>query len=226
MSMNQKWILIDNEKFYYEEVELFHGRKIMDPKISLENLRIFNNIMEKSQVLYGLFFGSLLGAIREKNFIEHDEDIDIYLLNEEREKFLRLLVLFKNEGLNLVRSEGDMLSLMRNNEYIDIYFFKPKLKFGFIKLRVFSNEYEYAAENLENPIKYIFLGINISIPNNPKTVIEKIYGKNWRTPLKSKHSEPNTIYNSISKMSTKLKTLPFYGKLELNTKNLLKRLGL
>ena len=226
MNVDHKWILIDDERFYYEETELFHGRKIMDPKTSKENLQIFNSIMGKAQITYGLFFGTLLGAIREKNFIEHDEDIDIYLLDEEKEIFLRLLILFKKEGLNLVRLQGDMLSLMRNNEYIDIYFFKFKLKFGFIKLRVFSNEYEYAAKNLENPIKHLFLGINISIPNDPETVIKKIYGKNWRMPLKSMHSEPNTFYNRISKMSTGLKKIPAYEKLELVIKNLLKKFGL
>lgn len=225
MCKDKKSILIDNEPFYYEKVELFYGRHKMDLEIAKENLELFTSIIEKNKITYGIFFGTLLGAIREKNFIKHDEDTDIYLLYEEREKFLRLLIVFKQQGLELVRCEGDMLSLMRKNEYIDLYFFEQKFKFGFIKLRVFTNEYEYAAKNLEYPIKQLFLGMKISMPANPEQVVRKIYGKNWRIPISNKPSEPNTIYKRISKMSVVLKKLPFSDKLEWVVKKLLRRFG-
>jgi phosphorylcholine metabolism protein LicD len=223
--MEKKWILIDNERFYYEEVKLVHGRKKMDLEIARENLKIFVSVIEKTEIIYGIFFGTLLGAIREKNFIAHDDDTDIYILSEEREKFLKLLFQFEIQGLKLVRIESDMISLMRKDEYIDIYFFKLKYKFGIWKVRVFTNEYEYAAGNLENPIKQYFLGINIAMPNNPQKVIKKIYGKNWRIPIKNAPSKPNTIYKKISNITPRLKKMPFYRLMESVTKKILKILG-
>src|ERR1035437_6568059 len=109
--MEKKWILIDNERFYYREVELFYGQHTMDLEIARENLELFESIIKKAKITYGIFFGTLLGAIREKNFIKHDEDTDIYLLHEQRERFLRLILEFKHAGFELVRCEGDMLSL-------------------------------------------------------------------------------------------------------------------
>ena len=226
MNDEQKWIVIGNERFFYEKEILFHGRKKIDRVISKENLQIFHSVIEPSEITYGLFFGTLLGAVREKNFIEHDEDIDIYVLDEEREKFLRLLGTFKKKGLDVVRYEYDMISLMRNNEYIDIYFLKQKLKYGIFKVRVFNNEYEYAAKNLENPVKQLFLGMNIFMPQDPEKVIKKIYGKDWRIPLINRPSQPNTVYSKFSKMSTLIKRLPFGEKIERITKQLLKKAGL
>ncbi len=226
MQKEQNWIEIDNERFYFKEVDLFPGRKVIDIDISKENLEIFHSIIERSKITYGIIFGTLLGAIREKNFIKYDEDTDIYLLYEEREKFLRLLVQFQQKGFDLVRSQGDILSLMRKNEYIDFYFYKRKLRFGLFKRRVFSNKLELPANNLENPIKKLFLGINISMPDNPEYILHKLYGRNWKIPLRNKIAEPNTFYSKISKMSTRLRGLPFYGKLELGAKSVLARLGL
>jgi len=37
---------------------------------------------------FGLIYGTLLGAIRENNFIEDEEDINIFILNENKEVFL------------------------------------------------------------------------------------------------------------------------------------------
>ncbi len=226
MKKELNWIEIDNERFYYKEIDLFYGRKVIDIDISKENLEIFQSIIEKSKITYGLICGTLLGAIRDKNFIKHDEDTDIYLLYEEREKFLRLLVQFQQKGFDLVRVEGDLLSLMRKNEYIDCYFFERKLKFGLIKLRVISNLLELPANNLENPIKKLFLGISISMPDNPEYIVRKLYGRNWRIPLKNAPAKANTFYSKISKLSTRLGGLPFYGKLKLGAKRVLARFGL
>jgi hypothetical protein len=223
---DHKFILIDNERFYYDEVELFHGRKKIDLNIAKENLFLFQSIMDRNNLTWGIFFGTLLGAVRERNFIEHDEDIDIYLLYEERDAFLRLLILFKSYGFDLVRYDGEILSLMRKNEYIDLYFFKRKLKLGFIKVRVFCNEYEYIAINLENPVRQSFLGLNISMPDNPESVVREIYGKNWKIPLINKHSEPNTVYKKISNSSILIKNLPFASRLEKVVKIILEKLGL
>jgi lipopolysaccharide cholinephosphotransferase len=225
MSIDYKWIIIDEERFYYEEANLFHGRKKMDLDIARENLSLFQSIIEKSSVKYGLIFGTLLGAVREQNFIKHDEDIDIYVLLEERDQFLRLLFKFKDLGLQLVRIQSDMLSLMRQNEYIDVYFFRVKYKLGIWKRRVFTNEYEYAAEHFEKPIKQMFLGMNIYIPKNSQKLVRKIYGKNWRIPIADSPSRANTIYKRISRLGSIAKRMPFYNTIETITKKLLEKLG-
>jgi lipopolysaccharide cholinephosphotransferase len=225
MNTERKTILINNKKYDYEEMELFHGRKKMDVEIARENLKLFHLVLEQSGITYGLFFGTLLGAIREKNFIVNDEDTDIYILSEDQERFLNLLFEFRNYGLQLVRLTTDLVSLMRKNEYIDVYIFRPKYKFGIYKLRGL-NHFEYPAKNLENPVKKMFLGLQVLVPNDPETVLEKIYGKNWRIPISNYHAPENTLYRKISRLAPKVRKFRFYRALEPLIKNVLKTLGL
>ena len=226
MEQEKKWILIDNEKFYYQEVKLYHGRQKINFEIARENLEIFYEVMEQSGIRYGLILGTLLGAVREKNFIAHDQDTDIFILYEERERFLKLLYNFKEQGLELVRVDSDMLSLMRKNEYIDVLFFKLKRKFGIKRMRVSCNDYEISAHYLEEPIKMNFLGLDISVPNNPEELLLRTYGKNWKTPIANSPAPSNTFYKRLSHVAIYLKKLSFYPPLEKFIKAILQKLGL
>lgn len=224
---DQKFILIDGKPYYYNEVKLYHGRRVMNLSIARENLRIFYSIIDPTNLTYGLFNGTLLGAIRENDLIKYDEDTDVYLLDEERDKFFRLLDVFKKHGFELVRWEDDgLLSLMRKDEYIDVYFFRKRKKLGLINLRVLNNEFEYPAKNLENPVRREFLGMNFPVPGKPEKIVRKIYGSDWRIPRIHKHSAPNTFYNTLSRVEGKLSVIPFRRKTEMAIKFMLKKLGL
>ncbi len=225
MNTDKKSILVNNEKYYYEEIKLVQGGKKLDLEIARENLQLYCSVLQQSGIRYGLFYGTLLGAIREKNFIVHDEDTDVYILSEDQDKFFNLLFEFRKQGLHLVRLTTDLVSLMRKNEYIDTYIFRPKYKFGIYKVRG-QNHCEYPAKNLENPVKQLFLGIDLFVPDDSERVLQIIYGKNWRIPISDYHAPTNTIYIKISKFSNKLRKLPFYRALKPLIKNLLKTLGI
>lgn len=226
MTPNKKCVSINNLPFYYEELPLIHGRGQMDREIAKENLLLFSSLVEAASIKYGIFFGTLLGAIRENNFIVHDEDSDIYILNEEKNKFIELLFTFRKHDLELVRLENDLLSLRRKNEDIDIYFLKRKRKLGLIKVRVLTNHFEYPAKYIENPTKIPFLDNEIFAPSHPTKILRMMYGKNWKIPIKNHPAPPNTLYKKLSNLTPKLKRLPLYTHLETILKLLLRKLGL
>ncbi|MGM0408335.1 MAG: LicD family protein [Bacteroidota bacterium] len=222
----KKYILIDGERFYFKEIELFHGKKRINREIAKENLEIFHSVIEKTNITYGLFFGTLLGAIREQNFIAHDEDTDIYVLNEDRDNVLRLLYELKNYDFEVARYHYDLLSIMRKNEYIDIYFFKTKKKFGIYKYRVIANKSEFPANYLEHPARLMFLGMNIPVPNNAEKILVELYGKNWRIPDPDYRIIGNTVYKKLSILSKKFSNRPFFESIKKPVKTLLKKLGI
>ncbi|GEO11237.1 LicD family protein [Segetibacter aerophilus] len=219
-----KSVRIDEQDYYYEEIYLVNGTKKMNVNIATENLKIFHSLVSQSKITYGLFFGTLLGAIREKNFIVHDEDTDIYVLSEDKEKFLSLLFKFKELGLILVRCQENLISLMRADEYIDVYFFRPKRKLGFFKVRILENHNEYSAKNLEEPVLYHFLGIELYIPHNPEKILKELYGKNWRIPIANSPAPYNTFYTKISKIAPYLKHFPLVRTIQGKLKYILSKI--
>ena len=73
MSLKEFWhkIYIDPRK-----------RRILRRR-GLELLGIVDSVMQECKLPYSLYYGTLLGAIREKGFIAHDFDIDIALFADE-----------------------------------------------------------------------------------------------------------------------------------------------
>lgn len=59
-------------------------------KISLKILIYFDEFCKKHNIMYSLGGGSLIGAIRHKGFIPWDDDIDIYMLRDEYNRFIDL----------------------------------------------------------------------------------------------------------------------------------------
>ena len=75
----------------FEPQEFILGSKIIDKEIAKENLLAFQNVMDRNSITFSLAYGTLLGAIRESDFISHDEDIDVAILDEDRDNFLAIL---------------------------------------------------------------------------------------------------------------------------------------
>ena len=164
---------------------------------------LLRNILIKTDIRWGLIFGTLLGAVREKNFISHDEDTDIYIFYEDKDKILNLIYEFKKFGFDVARYEKKSLfSIIRNNEYIDFYFFKKKF-FGRRCLDYYVPDVFF---NRNAKIKFF----NQYFPtlNNVHRYLEFQYGKNWRIPKKNSHAKPNILWKKLIKI-----TLPNFVKL-------------
>lgn len=195
----KKEILTDNGIYKYEEIELYDGRKILDPDISGKNLLDFKEVCDRYKIRYGLMFGTLLGAIREGNFILHDEDTDIFVLDEDRNKVLNALVDFDKLGFKVARysEKNGLLSIIRNDDYIDMYFYKKFMN----KRQIHDNMVD--AKYLENRDTVNFLGKDFPVPGNPKELLKVMYGEDWETPIKG--GKP-TNYNYIVLLKKYLKS--------------------
>lgn len=193
--------------YEYDEVELYLGKKLIVPDIAKENLKDFKFVMDKHRIRYGLMYGSLLGAVRDGGFIPWDEDVDIFVLEEDREKVINALFDFEAIGLKVAREEynAQLISVIRNEEYIDMYFFKRTFN-G--KRR--SCDYAVSAHHLENQETLEFLGMDFFIPHDAKKLLTTLYGNDWHIPKKGVKPGNATVDKKI-KIFVK-KTFPRFHK--------------
>jgi|TARA_Y100000385_G_C13109150_1_gene651016 hypothetical protein len=177
-----------NGDITFEEKTFFPGSKTLVIETATKNLLDVKNILDAHNVKFGLIYGTLLGAIRENNFIKHDEDIDLFVLDEYKEDLLAILHKFINCGFEVIRYDKKLLSISRDNEYIDFYFFK--------KINYFYRKCEVGliakAKYLENTVDYTFLEENFQVPQKVESFLEDLYGKTWRTPIKN---DPSINHN-------------------------------
>ena len=97
--------------YYYKYIPIYLGIKPINKVIAKENLLLLKSILDNNNVLFLLSFGTLLGAVREHDFISHDEDIDLILFKKDLPKFLSLLFVLRENGFEIVRYESKRLSI-------------------------------------------------------------------------------------------------------------------
>ena len=57
----------------------------------LQLLNDFHNMCKEGGLNYSITMGTLLGAVRHKGFIPHDDDADVFILKSEEELLLEIL---------------------------------------------------------------------------------------------------------------------------------------
>lgn len=177
--------------------------------IANENLSIVSEFLNKQQVdVYCVFFGTLLGFIRDGNFMTHDEDTDIALINPTNDFLLGLKKKLIQENFYIFRDDTFILSGMRKGEYIDFHkFFKFNNKFQ-SDCFIFNEEIFEKLTDIQTDSKY-----TIKIPFNPKNVLEVLYGKSWTIKLEDHHVDPlSKSKNNRLNYDINLMLYKFYSK--------------
>jgi hypothetical protein len=162
--------------------------------ISLNKLIAF--FRKECDVYAYLAYGTLLGAIRDKNVIPYDTDYDIAYLSKfhtipeiqtELQNICKILI--KNNLLAKVFINGEGIINPKEKDLHD----------GVALIDVFTswiiNDKFYLAPNIYGqvegraivPFKYTEMrGLNFVVPKHSKILLRKLYGSGWRTPNDTK----------------------------------------
>ena len=196
---------INTEKgtYFFKPQTLFVGQKIINKAVAKQNLKDFNKLAKSNNLNFGLIYGTLLGAIREHDFIEHDEDIDLYILGEEKDLFLNMLFELRENGFEVIRyDKRGLLSIQRNNEYIDFYIFN-KFQKG---VRECCGEC-VAEKYILDTIKYDFLSESFTIPQAHIEYLSFQYGSDWNIPIPYNNFKVSKISIFLKKIKEQSKYL-------------------
>ncbi len=147
-------------------------------KIFCEIYKIFENL----KLNVWITGGTALGAMRDNNFIEWDDDIDMDMLESD---FVPKMYILKE----LLIESDFIVRLKDTNEYPKMVVFKYGMKVAIGSLKESGKFLLRPAYKLPkiffDPSKTIkFMGISVLAPFPPHDYLEYVYGKNWSIPKK------------------------------------------
>lgn len=178
-----------NGKIKFKTIPLFPGVKRLDREISKENLHLIKSILDKGGIPFQLHAGTLLGAVREHDFIAHDEDIDLAFADTYRNQVLSLLPAMYEAGFEVCRYDRrDLVSVMRKGEYIDFYFYKP-----FSEDLLSCSGWLVLKRHIESSVSIDFLGESFDVPKDWEEYLMAEYGSDWHTPRQWNNYEIPTV---------------------------------
>ena len=180
----------------YKNKILYLGIKQIDKVQALENLKLLATILNEKKIHWGPVFGSLLGIIRENDFITWDEDIDLYILKEEERLFRDVLWDLRERGFNLIRYERrGLYSIIRKGEYIDFYVLQKMTN----NLRETKGGGYMFEKYITDRIMYDFKGVSLFVPKDYDECLSLQYG-DWHTPVQYANYTQNFFQQYISRV--------------------------
>lgn len=172
----------------------------MNKELALEGLKKIQSICPTSFLL----FGTLLGCIRDKSFIEWDGDMDFGILYEDwKEEYADI---FKAEGfITLVdvfwthpRSEELVgKELIGKRSKVQMYYKEKQNRICFEVFGKGINNHRYSGcggasrifhcpeKLISKTIKCDFYDTDVNIPEKYEEFLEYIYGNGWKIPDKN-----------------------------------------
>jgi len=182
-----------------------------------ENLLFVAELLNRSGINWCVFFGTLLGLVRDGDVIKGDDDIDIYVPLEERSALIEAL---HREGFEWRQDPPNhseyFMQIKREVDgevgLIDFYFPDGAVLPGFLVDRwnfsastASPKKFMHVPEGLVLPFQTCRLfDSNIRFPAQPIEAVEWLYGETWRTPISKESKYRMTMVHNTPVMQMRL----------------------
>jgi glycerol-3-phosphate cytidylyltransferase len=166
----------------------------MNPEIANKYLQDLKKVFDEFNINFCLFYGTLVGALREEDFIAHDHDVDVVVFEKDEKEIEKTLDPLR--ALGYAVSGSRVVDGERNSFYIsrkDV----PKQKVDVYYLWLFKDHYwfprythiqgrgptivaiPYEKQYFQDMEEVMFLGAKYKVPTPPEEFLEKMWGDWW-----------------------------------------------
>ena len=171
-------------------------------KLNFQNLIIVSSLIKKIE--YFIFYGTLLGIVREKNIIKHDDDVDFMVNHKSKKLLFKKMKLNKTFKINQKVTNDYFAQFIKKKDglisFVDFYFYikDPKKKYIIDKHNWLGNiaDKRFALHFPKNMIFPISKGKRFNMPKKPKAACKYIYGDTWSEPLKKNTNYRPEVVNN------------------------------
>ena len=186
--LNSNYSIDVIENILLNSEEYKNKPKKINKNLAKQYLQEVSNEFNKFNIPFWLDYGTLLGYYREKDFIEHDYDIDlgVEFINFNPkiiEKFIELGYKVTARGYP---NDSLVIKIRKNNISFDIVCYYKQLNNTIVAVTMdffdtYMSKVDITFEQF-NLVEVNFLGIEVGIPDNVEHYLKQHYGENFMTP--------------------------------------------
>ena len=176
-----------------------------------EVLKIIYNSELKKYDLW-LDFGTLLGFYREKDFINHDLDMDFGIIINDYNDFLEKEKYLLKNGFSRTKEfyyKNRLVELSYSYKGLNVDFIVYRRKADviesdtiFFMTNALGKPTRYEVYNYSLPFSELeehnFKAVEIKVPNNAREYLSKLYGEDFEVPNTNYNWKENPIYKRVS----------------------------
>lgn len=159
-------------------------------------LKDVQQAMEKTELDFFAFSGTLLGIMRDRALIAHDNDLDFAVLENEKFSWDTVIHAMEEIGFRPLRSfvmdeEVYEMSFVRDGLGVD-FFLGKKVNGERITPYFYRTTLEQYSERWEHSVAFLYFsevesifkeevrGIQVNVPSNYEEIFIGNYGENWK----------------------------------------------
>jgi len=182
---------------------------IRNPDKLLENMVLLRDVLASRGARCFLHYGTLLGAIRERGFIPHDDDADLGVFDVDFDAILGAVPELVGLGFSFnSQRHGRLLQFTRDGEQVDL-FVAVKVRFPMGHRWAIDERISVSPSYLDTLGKMEFLGHTFYVPSRPEALMLELYGKTWMTPMKNVPSKTGITWKLSKLLREPLKSVYF-----------------
>ena len=188
-------LLTSRGSIRYKNKVLYLGDKVINPMKMYKGLVILTASLDKTGMSWGPAFGTLIGIVRNGDFLPWIPNFDLYILKEDEERFKDALWNLLGAGFNLARHERRGLYYLEYEGEFYKVFVLHKIS---AEIRHTGGSDFIHEKYIQNTVKWDFKDISLNVPQDLDEYLTFQYDE-WIVPKQTKKYRLNFLEKIIFK---------------------------